>query len=177
VGEVNKSVVVNPYPTVQNETFYLLLGGTVTLEPITTGSNLQYLWTPSLYLDQNTIKNPKVSGLPDSIIYTLTVTDGECSGTGKIMVVALRDLKVPNTFTPNNDGINDKWVIEALKGYPSCRVEVFNRYGQLVYESKGYGSAWDGKMNGKELPFGTYYYVIQPGNGHQPITGYVTLLK
>jgi gliding motility-associated-like protein len=179
VGEISKSVVVNSIPTVQNSTFYLLLGGTVTLEPITTGSNLQYLWSPSFYLDYTTIKNPTVSGLTDSIVYTLTVTDerGDCSGTGQILVVALRELIVPNTFTPNNDGINDKWIIEALKGYPSCKIEVFNRFGQIIYESKGYGKPWDGKMNGKELPVGTYYYIIEPGNGRLPVTGYVTLIK
>jgi len=56
-------------------------------------------------------------------------------------------------------------------------MQIFNRYGQLVFESKGYTKPWDGTMNGKQLPFGTYYYVIEPGNGRQPVTGYVTLIK
>jgi gliding motility-associated-like protein len=59
-------------------------------------------------------------------------------------------------------------------------VQVFNRYGQIVFESRGYTKPWDGTLggnNGKTLPFGTYYYVIEPGNGRKPVTGYVTLLK
>jgi gliding motility-associated-like protein len=47
----------------------------------------------------------------------------------------------------------------------------------LVFESKGYTKPWDGTMNGKSLPFGTYYYVIEPGNDRKPVTGYVTLIK
>ncbi len=84
---------------------------------------------------------------------------------------------MPNTFTPNNDGINDTWIIQNLADYPNVRVQVFNRYGQTVFESKGYTKPWDGTMNGKSLPFGTYYYVIEPGNGRKPVTGYVVLIK
>jgi gliding motility-associated-like protein len=85
---------------------------------------------------------------------------------------------VPNTFTPNGDGINDTWLIQYLESYPNCRIQVFNRSGQLVYETKSYTSpGWDGTMNGKPLPFGTYYYVLEPGSGRKPLTGYVTIIK
>ena len=102
---------------------------------------------------------------------------GDCSVTGLIKVIALKEIVVPNTFSPNHDGINDKWIIVALSSYPQSKVKVFNRYGQIVFSANGYGTPWDGTMNGKELPGGTYYYIIEPGNGRPTLTGYVTLLK
>jgi gliding motility-associated-like protein len=149
----------------------------ITLEPIVTGNALQYLWTPNQYLNNNTIINPVVSGVQD-ITYTLSVTGtGGCIFSDQVFVKVLKFPNVPNTFTPNNDGINDNWLIQNLSDYPNVRLQVFNRYGQVVFESKGYTKPWDGTMNGKSLPFGTYYYVIEPGNGRQPVTGYVTLIK
>jgi gliding motility-associated-like protein len=155
----------------------VLEAATITLEPIVTGNALQYLWTPSQYLNDATILNPTVLGVQD-ITYTLNVTGtGGCIFSDKVFVKVLRFPNIPNTFTPNNDGINDTWIIEHLADYPNVRMQVFNRYGQLVFESKGYTKPWDGTMNGKSLPFGTYYYVIEPGNGRNPVTGYVTLIK
>lgn len=155
----------------------VLEDATITLEPIVTGNALQYLWTPNQYLNNNSILNPVVSGVQD-ITYTLNVTGtGGCIFSDQVFVKVLKFPNVPNTFTPNNDGINDTWMIDHLADYPNVRVQVFNRYGQLVFERKGYTKPWDGTMNGKSLPFGTYYYVIEPGNGRKPVTGYVTLIK
>ena len=94
-----------------------------------------------------------------------------------MFVRLLKAPKIPNTFTPNNDGINDFWTIEYLNTYPDNRVQVFTRTGQLVFESRGYNKPWDGTKNGKPLPFDTYYYIIEPNNGRKPITGYVTIVK
>lgn len=155
----------------------VLEDATITLDPIVTGNALQYLWTPNQYLNDNTILNPTVTGVQD-ITYTLSVTGtGGCIFSDDVFVKVLKFPNVPNTFTPNNDGINDTWIIQNLADYPTVRVQVFNRYGQVVFESKGYTKPWDGTMNGKSLPFGTYYYVIEPGNGRKPVSGYVTLIK
>jgi gliding motility-associated-like protein len=155
----------------------VLEAATITLEPIVTGNALQYLWTPNQYLNDATILSPTVLGVQD-ITYTLSVTGtGGCIFSDQVFVKVLKFPNIPNTFTPNNDGINDTWIIDHLADYPNVRVQVFNRYGQLVFESKGYSKPWDGTMNGKSLPFGTYYYVIEPGNGRNPVTGYVTLIK
>ena len=155
----------------------VLEAATITLEPTVTGNALQYLWTPNQYLNNTTILNPVVSGVQD-ITYTLSVTGtGGCIFSDQVFVKVLKFPVIPNTFTPNNDGINDTWIIDHLGDYPNVRVQVFNRYGQVVFESKGYNKPWDGTMNGKSLPFGTYYYVIEPGNGRNPVTGYVTLIK
>jgi gliding motility-associated-like protein len=155
----------------------ILENSTIILEPVITGNALQYLWTPNQYLNINTILNPTARGVKD-ITYTLQVTGtGGCTYSDKVFIRVLKTPVVPNTFTPNNDGINDTWMIQYLDAYPETRVQVFNRYGQLVFSCKGYGTPWDGTLKGKPLPFGTYYYIIEPGNGRKPLTGYVTLLK
>jgi gliding motility-associated-like protein len=84
---------------------------------------------------------------------------------------------IPSVFTPNGDGIHDKWVIKHLESYPGCVVEIYNRYGQSVYKMINYSAPWDGRVNGKDLPVGTYYYIIDPKNGRQPIKGSVTIIR
>jgi gliding motility-associated-like protein len=150
---------------------------TITLNPVVTGIGLNYLWTPDLYLNSNNIKNPVVTGVADQL-YTLKVTDATgCSNEDDVFVKVLKFPVIPNTFTPNNDGINDVWVIQNLADYIDCHIQVFDRYGQRVFESKGYTNPWDGTYKGRSIPFGTYYYIIEPGNGLKAITGYVTIIK
>ena len=84
---------------------------------------------------------------------------------------------IPNTFTPNGDGINDTWEIVALLAYPQCTVNIYNRYGAIVYRSIGYQQPWDGRTGGKPLPGGTYYYVINPENGSQKLSGPITIIR
>jgi gliding motility-associated-like protein len=94
------------------------------------------------------------------------------------IVPVIQPIAVPNAFTPNNDGINDTWEIKYLaSSYPNCTVEVFNRYSERVYFSNGYTVAWNGKYNGANLPFGTYYYVINPRSNVKPFSGYLTIIR
>lgn len=176
---LTKQFTVHPYPVVSAGPDKVVLeGGAVSLTPNVTGNDLQYLWTPALYLNSNVNPSPVASNLLSDITYTLTVTArGGCSRSDQVFVRLLKAPKIPNTFTPNNDGINDFWTIEYLNTYPDNRVQVFTRTGQLVFESRGYNKPWDGTKNGKPLPFDTYYYIIEPNNGRKPITGYVTIVK
>jgi gliding motility-associated-like protein len=77
------------------------------------------------------------------------------------MVIPDKDLIIPNAFSPNGDGTNDTWTIDGLRGYPDSKVEVYNRWGQQVFASRGYTTPWDGKYKGSFIPVGTYYYVIR----------------
>jgi len=94
-----------------------------------------------------------------------------------IMILMHVPLQIPNVFTPNDDGKNDQWVITALLIYPTCTVNVFDRYGSQVFYSTGYTSAWTGSQNGKRAPNGVYYYVINLNNGTSPLSGYVTIVR
>ncbi|MCA6450929.1 MAG: gliding motility-associated C-terminal domain-containing protein [Chitinophagaceae bacterium] len=156
----------------------VLAGGQVTLTPTYVfGNELSYLWTPPTYLSSDTAATPKA--IPDDdITYQLKLTArGGCSVTDTIFIRVLKGPEVPNAFSPNGDGIHDTWKIKYLDGYPGATIDVYNRYGQIVFRSLGYDKEWDGTRNGNPLPVGTYYYIINPRNGRQIITGSVTLIK
>ncbi len=87
------------------------------------------------------------------------------------------DLVVYDAFSPNGDGRNDVWNIPGIANYPNCTVKIFNTWGVAVFTSKGYGTPWDGKYKGNDLPAATYYYVIDPGDGSADLTGPVSLVK
>ena len=111
----------------------------------------------------------------------MNVTDiNGCTNSDQVKVdvlVSVDPKKIPNAFSPNNDGINDTWVIEEIANLPDCKVQVFNRWGQLVFSSNGFYKAWDGKYNNKPLPYATYYYIIEPNDGcHQKFSGSVTII-
>ena len=87
-------------------------------------------------------------------------------------------LRIPTAFTPNADGYNDTWEIELIDLYPEVIIEIYNRWGTLIYVSdKGYTNPWDGTYNGRDLPIDSYHYVILPGKGRKPITGNVTIIR
>jgi gliding motility-associated-like protein len=93
------------------------------------------------------------------------------------MIRVLKKPVIPNVFSPNGDGINDVWDIKYLAAYPGATVDVFNRGGQMIFRSQGYTTPWNGTYKGNPLPVGTYYYVIDPKNGREKISGSITILK
>ncbi len=111
--------------------------------------------------------------------HLLTVRDAKgCYETFAFEIESIVDIEVPNAFTPNNDGINDRWALKNLNYYyPECKVTVFNRWGAPVYEAIGYKQDWDGTHNGKSLPDGTYYYIIHLNDTEAPVKGSVTLMR
>jgi gliding motility-associated-like protein len=90
---------------------------------------------------------------------------------------AISMISIPNTFTPNGDGINDVWDIKYLQYYPRCTVNIYNRWGQKLFSSVGYPIPWDGKYNGTYLPTGTYYYIIDTKTNDKVIAGYVAIIR
>ncbi len=175
---VTKPFTVYPYPLVDaGPDKYVLEGGSIALTTTVTGDNLSWLWEPATYLNSSTAAVPVSTPLQD-ISYKVTVSNpGGCSASDVVFVKILKGPNIPNTFSPNGDGINERWIIEYLDTYPNCKVKVFTRQGQLVFESRGYKIPWNGTLKGKGLPIDTYYYIIEPENGRKPITGYVTIVK
>jgi gliding motility-associated-like protein len=155
----------------------VLSGGYVVLNATASGTGIRVNWTPPDHIDDANKINPRVSP-PNDITYTLTVTTADgCSVTDDVFVKYLADIKIPNTFTPNGDGYNDRWEILSLDSYPGSVLEVYNTAGQLMYRTVGYAKPWDGTNNGRALPAGTYYYVLDPKNGRKKIAGYVTIIR
>lgn len=100
------------------------------------------------------------------------------------------ELVVPTGFSPNGDGIQDYWRIQCIENYPDARVEVFNRWGNRVYERDNFGNSdihgttdawWDGSSSNKatfgsgKLPAGTYYYILDLRDGSSPLSGFIFL--
>jgi len=157
---------------------WMLEGESVILKgKASNGNGLQYAWTPSTTLNDPTLITPTAMPLTSTRYLLRVTTDQRCSDTSSAMVNVLLTPVIPNTFTPNGDGYNDRWEIRHLDKYPGARVEIFNTMGSLVFRSTGYTQAWDGTQGGKSLPAGTYYYVVDPRNGREKKAGYVTILR
>ena len=76
---------------------------------------------------------------------------------------------IPNAISPNGDFKNDVWKLEFIDLlYPNARVEIFNEWGQLIFESDGYDDPWDGTYAGEFVPDGTYYYIINLNDSGDP---------
>jgi gliding motility-associated-like protein len=86
---------------------------------------------------------------------------------------------IANTITPNGDDRNDTWKIDEAAAYPNIEIEIFDRWGKLVWKStRGYSVEWDGKnMNGRNLPMDSYFYVIHLNDGSDQITGTITIMR
>ncbi|PJJ83306.1 gliding motility-associated C-terminal domain-containing protein [Mucilaginibacter auburnensis] len=112
-------------------------------------------------------------------IYYISLESGSCVSPRTALSVHVigAGINIPNFFTPNNDGVNDTWNITNVTDYPNLTVRVFNRIGAEVYHSRGYSSAFTGKLNNKDLPVGTYYYLIDLGAGCAPLKGPLTILR
>jgi gliding motility-associated-like protein len=172
------TVTIIPAPKVElGYDRFVLEGGAVVLQPTITGPAVSYTWTPPQWLSSTTQRTVTATPASD-ITYALSVTGpGGCTVTDTIKITVLPPPVIPNVFSPNGDGTNDKWNIKALEKYPNCVVQIFTRYGQKIFHSNGYNTPWDGTHNGKEMPVGTYYYVIEPGNGRPRFSGYVVILR
>ena len=178
VNSIKQTEQVYPLPIVNaGPDSYLLEGNFLTLPATASGNNLIYVWSPATALSNRNILQPQASPA-DDISYMLTATSSEgCKASDDISIKVLKAIHIPNAFSPNGDGIHDRWEIKYLNTYPGATVEVFNRYGQLVYKSNGYSQSWDGTFNGNPLPVGTYYYIINPRNGRSQLSGYVDIIR
>lgn len=175
---------INSAPIVEAGSGVTIVKGvtaTVGGNPTATGGNAPYTysWLPVEGLEDPTISNP--IALPaQTTWYTVTVTTADgCIGFDSVEVTVVPLIEYISGFSPNGDGINETWQIDYVEQFPDIDVEIYNRWGQLLFKSHGYSTPWDGTYNGKPLPIGTYYYVIVLNHPKfpDPITGPVTIVK
>jgi len=131
-----------------------------------------YAWS-----DNSTIVTPNRSNLSAGT-YTVVITDAVgCSVELTITLTEPTELEIPNAFTPNGDGFNDRFVVKGLEGYPNNTLTVFNRWGNIVYQQNGYNNDWNGVNNsGDNLPDGTYFIILEV-QGLETFNGYVDLRR
>ncbi|EJF10471.1 T9SS C-terminal target domain-containing protein [Pontibacter sp. BAB1700] len=138
---------------------------------------VSYQWEPAASLSNANVSNPVAR--PDvTTTYTVTITTEEgCTATDEVTVTVIPAITAPNAFSPNGDRVNDVWEIENIQNYPDARVEIFNRWGNQIFNSTGYATPWDGTYNGESLPVATYYYIIYLNSSEKPISGHVTIIR
>lgn len=124
-----------------------------------------YTWDPTPYLDNDTIAFPATDLEPNLTHMSVYVMDacGQNISSGLIPVYNQCPLSVPNVITMNADNINDEFIIRNIDNYDRVRLQIFNRWGNLVFESEDYQNDWKGlDKSGKELLEGVYTYVVTP---------------
>jgi gliding motility-associated-like protein len=150
-----------------DQIFTIPYGQSLTLTPIFTGDVSTWLWTPATGLSDPHIADP-VADPAATTLYTLTVeAAGGCGDTAAILVNVYTPLAIPNAFTPNGDGRNDR--LYVMGGPVNSVVEyfaVFNRWGVAVFRvhdaAPGDANAgWDGRVHGEAAPSGVYVYVVR----------------
>ncbi|WP_319500450.1 gliding motility-associated C-terminal domain-containing protein [uncultured Draconibacterium sp.] len=118
----------------------------------------------------------------DVFQYRICNTYERCDNANVFVYVTAADFFIPEAFTPNGDNVNDYFEIEGIELFEQNSITIINRWGKTVYKARGYGIStspqfWDGKSNqggdDSDLPGGTYFYVLDLGNGEQPIAGSV----
>ncbi|MCO4293795.1 gliding motility-associated C-terminal domain-containing protein [Solitalea sp. MAHUQ-68] len=175
-----QKITVGVLPVIDCKDYTVVAGIDIELKITTdgsSGSGYKYQWTPTDGLSDPTIANPILSPTIDKT-YQVVVTNAEnCSATCTVNVTVLPKIEVNNVFTPNGDGKNDTWTIPGIESYPNMEVFIYDRFGSQVFHTKGYSVPWDGKYKNKNLPQGTYYYVLKPNQEQlSPTAGSVTII-
>ncbi|AMR34326.1 hypothetical protein A0256_24165 [Mucilaginibacter sp. PAMC 26640] len=191
-GLSNEIILINAIPELTNS---VTIASSVKNNIITAGqavsftatvassTNISYNWQVNGVDIGNNTAVFSSTNLNNGDVITCNVnTPGLCvvnplTTSNAITVLMKTAINIPNTFTPNGDGVNDTWNITSLLAYPGCTINIFNRYGGQVYNAVNYVKGWDGTNNGKDLPAGTYYYIIDPNDGSNKLSGWVTILR
>lgn len=137
-------------------------------------------WTPPLGLsnDKTAIT---VATVFETTSYTIVAIDDNGCSTAATTTIQTSELDPDeivriNLFSPNGDGVNDYWTINSESMALGCDVQIYDRYGVMVFSASNYANEWDGTKQGEELPEGTYYYAISCG-GVESEQGAITLLR
>jgi len=160
-------------------------GSSIFLKTQTASGDL-FFWTgPNGY--SSTDQNAEIlSASPsDAGTYTLIVSNNGCSSISSSVIIAINNcdivnFNIPEGFSPNADGINDLFVIRGIGRYPNNKIVFFNRWGDKVFEANPYKNTWDGKatkgfrIGADELPIGTYFYVLDLGDGSPVFKNYLS---
>ncbi|WP_107039063.1 gliding motility-associated C-terminal domain-containing protein [Brumimicrobium mesophilum] len=167
------------FPVDAGPDLYIKQGETIQLQGYT--SELIFNWSPNYNMSKTTVLDPFVN--PEvTTIYYLKASSSKCSKIDEMTVFVEEGLEIPNTFSPNADGINDFWEILGIEFFPNCNIQVYSRWGQLVFQTTGYSpnKFWDGNtQGGRNLAAGSYYYVIdlRDDNFDEPFKGTVTIVR
>ncbi len=142
--------------------FTIVDGDQVTLQGSSTGTPASIAWTPNATLTgANTLTPIAKPRITTPYLFTVQDINGCISTDNAVVTVIPYCIKVMNAFTPNGDGMNDRWLVtNGAACTKQIAVAVYNRYGNIIYKNDNYQNNWDGTYNGKPVADGTYYYSV-----------------
>lgn len=193
VEMVTQTIVVLPYPVANAGEYPIIDMKYYPREVVLDGSNSShstdewpfvYKWSIKPYSNITNSNSMVASFVPeqttqDVMLWVANAHKGMCPTRDTARITIDLGIFIPNVFTPNNDGDHDTWEILNVNAfYPEVQVDIYSKWGTLVYSSKGYPNAWDGTRNGQDVPAATYYYVIDLKKpGFKPVAGSVTIIR
>jgi len=186
----NVTVKVYPIPHIEiaDKQIDLNVGSSVQLMMKSSADVTQWRWSPSTFLSDASVANP-IAKPRQSITYTCVASNnGSCFARDQISINVMcnqANMFVPNTFSPNGDGINDHFFPRGQGVFNIKSLRVFNRWGQVVFEKNNFlpnveNDGWDGTFKGQPLASDVYVYMIEitcDNNAVVPFKGNVTLLR
>ncbi len=124
---------------------------------------MQYTWLPATGLDYPDIEEPIATLDRDQLYKLYTITEKGCEKQSQILIrrYAGPELYIPTAFTPNNDGVNDRFKVTPIGIKSFGYLAVYNRWGQLIFRTTNYNDSWDGTLKGVRLSPDTFVYVAQ----------------
>ncbi|MCB0402027.1 MAG: gliding motility-associated C-terminal domain-containing protein [Flavobacteriales bacterium] len=173
------TLIVKPVPDIIAYPDTAIDPGTIVQLYATGGTS--YLWSPPDGLSCTTCPNPIAAPLQTTAYLVTGYLDG-CKGWDTVLVEINKleiTFYVPNAFTPDGNGVNDYFKFYAT-GYKSFEAMIFNRWGELLFETKDITQGWDGVYKGKMVPLGVYVYraeVVSFDNEHYIKTGAINLIR
>ncbi len=177
VDEATATVNVFPEPTVNaGQDTGIDYGDQAQLVGFGNGS---MVWSPALTLSCDSCAAPVAEPL-SSTTYTVLLTDmNGCTATDQVTVFVNGSLFVPNTFTPNGDGVNDSFFAKATE-VKEFRLLVFNRWGEEIFASTQLSQSWDGSYHGVSSPIDTYVWRVdltELNGKKRTVFGHVNLVR
>ncbi len=169
---------VYTFPIDAGADMHITAGESAQLQGTTTASI--YSWSPDFLLTSASILNP-VAVPTTTTTYTLSATQNGCTNFDEMTVFVGKDLTIPTTFSPNNDGINDVWEIVGIENYPDNFVTIYDRWGQEIFQKSGYSyaKAWKGETkHDKDVSSSVYFYILELHDAaNRTFKGTVTVIK
>ncbi|RRB03929.1 gliding motility-associated C-terminal domain-containing protein [Larkinella rosea] len=139
----------------------VLMGNSVQLKPVIKGPTTGFLWEPPDYLSDPAILNPLANPTTPTTYLLTVLAPGDCRTEKTVLVDVLKRMFVADVFSPNNDGVNDVLEIRNTDQFPDCEVTIYNRWGEVVFYSKGYDKPWNGTYKNQKVQPGNYEYRIK----------------
>jgi len=155
---------MNPLPLID---FVMVGMQQITIVPLNSG-DFEYS------IDGENYVSSSIFTLSEGGLYNAYIKDTYHCG---VAILPFVFISVPPYFTPNNDGINDYWLVKGTPNYSNATTAIFDRYGKLITVLNNSSSGWDGTFKNEKLPANDYWFVTKIPETSQVIKGHFSLLR